>query len=136
VHWPKLGRQKIWQTVAARFQQLSSAVGATYVPSPLFTRYFKIDLLYVHPLGGCPLSDDAATGVVNERGLVFDGAQGGHTHPGLYVMDGAVVPGPVGVNPLLTISALAERNIRLLVEDRGWKLDDGPTPGKKAAFDG
>jgi cholesterol oxidase len=136
VHWPKLGRQKIWQTVAAKFQQLSTAIGATYVPSPLFTKYFKFDLLTVHPLGGCPLSDDAATGVVNERGLVFDGQQGGHTHPGLYVMDGAVVPRPVGVNPLLTISALAERNVRLLVDDRGWKLDEAFTPGKKAAFDG
>jgi cholesterol oxidase len=136
VHWPKLGRQKIWQTVAAKFQQLSSAIGATYVPSPLFTKYFKFDLLTVHPLGGCPLSDDAATGVVNERGLVFDGQQGAHTHHGLYVMDGAIVPGPVGVNPLLTISALAERNIRLLVQDRGWTLDEGFTPGKKAAFDG
>jgi cholesterol oxidase len=30
-------------------------------------------------------------------------------HPGLYVADGSVMPGPVGPNPSLTIAALADR---------------------------
>ncbi|WP_277068927.1 MULTISPECIES: GMC oxidoreductase, partial [Saccharomonospora] len=36
----------------------------------------------------------------------------------LYVTDGSLVPGNIGVNPFLTITALAERNIeRILAED-------------------
>ncbi len=33
----------------------------------------------------------------------------GPSHPGLYVADAAVIPGPLAVNPSLTIAALAER---------------------------
>jgi cholesterol oxidase len=57
-------------------------------------------LVTVHPLGGCAMADDAAHGVVGTDGQVF-GA------PGLYVADGSLLPGPVGPNPSLTISALA-----------------------------
>ena len=39
----------------------------------------------------------------------------------LYVSDGSVIPTPLGVNPLLTISAVAERSVALLAKDRGWQ---------------
>lgn len=36
----------------------------------------------------------------------------------LYVVDGSLVPGSIGVNPFVTITALAERNMtRILAED-------------------
>jgi cholesterol oxidase len=41
-------------------------------------------------------------GVVDRNGEVF-------RYPGLYVADGAVMPGPVGANPSLTIAALSRR---------------------------
>jgi cholesterol oxidase len=53
---------------------------------------------------------DARTGVVDHRGRVFDPSGGPNgVHRGLYVVDAAILPTPVGVNPLLTISMLAER---------------------------
>ena len=42
---------------------------------------------------------------------------------GLYVVDGAILPVAIGVNPTLTISCLAERCIRLLVKREGWHID-------------
>lgn len=66
----------------------------------------------VHPLGGCVMADDAGNGVVDQYGAVFSDKQGNRVHVGLHVLDGAIVPMPVGANPLLTISALAVRAAR------------------------
>ncbi|MFE3324191.1 GMC oxidoreductase [Streptomyces sp. NPDC059176] len=66
---------------------------------------FADDFTY-HPLGGCVLGR-----ATDDYGRVR-GA------PGLYVTDGALIPGSIGVNPFVTITALAERNIeRVLAED-------------------
>jgi cholesterol oxidase len=56
----------------------------------------------VHPLGGCPMANTPARGVVDEWGQAYG-------VPGLYVADGSVMPGPVGPNPSLTIAAFADR---------------------------
>lgn len=39
-------------------------------------------------------------------------------------MDGAVIPGCVGINPFLTISAVSERAVHHLAEDYGWKIKE------------
>ncbi len=54
-----------------------------------------------HILGGCPMGRDAASGVV-------DDAFQAHNYPGLYIIDGSILPANPGVNPSLTITALAE----------------------------
>jgi cholesterol oxidase len=54
-----------------------------------------------HILGGCAMANDATAGVVDAHCEAFG-------HPGLYVVDGSVVPANLGVNPSLTITALAE----------------------------
>ncbi|MGK5641570.1 GMC oxidoreductase [Streptomyces sp. URMC 126] len=63
---------------------------------------FADDFTY-HPLGGCVL------------GRATDAYGRIPGHPGLYVTDGALIPGSLGVNPFLTITALAERNIERIV---------------------
>lgn len=54
-----------------------------------------------HILGGCPFGASAAEGVVDLDCQV-------HNYPGLYAIDGSIVPANPGVNPSLTITALAE----------------------------
>ena len=51
-------------------------------------------------------------------------------HDGLYVCDGAVLPRSLGVHPLLTITALAERAMMHLVRDRGWTMAVAVPPAK------
>jgi cholesterol oxidase len=54
-----------------------------------------------HILGGAPMGYDAEAGVVNEQFEV-------HNYPGMYIIDGSIMPANPGVNPSLTITALAE----------------------------
>ena len=63
----------------------------------------------VHPVGGCAMGTNAREGVVDTWGEVFG-------RRGLFVADGAVLPGPVGPNPSLTIAALADRFAARMVE--------------------
>lgn len=55
-----------------------------------------------HILGGCCMGNSAADGVIDYRHELFG-------HPGIFVCDGSVVPVNLGVNPSLTITAMAER---------------------------
>jgi choline dehydrogenase-like flavoprotein len=55
-----------------------------------------------HPLGTCKMGHDPRTSVVGIDHQV-------HDVPGLFVVDGSTVPGPPGVNPQITIMAMATR---------------------------
>ncbi|MFH2129550.1 MAG: GMC oxidoreductase, partial [bacterium] len=59
-----------------------------------------------HVLGGCNMGKSARDGVIDTRHEVFG-------YPGLYVINGASVSANVGVNPSLTITAMAERALSL-----------------------
>jgi cholesterol oxidase len=66
------------------------------------------------------MAASAARGVVNHRGQVFDASAGDQSravHAGLYVADASIMPTALGNNPLLTITALAERIADLIVND-------------------
>ena len=54
-----------------------------------------------HILGGACIGKDISDGVIDENFQVFN-------YPGLYVIDGSAVPANLGVNPSLTITAMAE----------------------------
>jgi len=55
-----------------------------------------------HILGGAVIGESAEEGVI-------DGNHEVHGHPGLYVADASAIPVNLGVNPSLTITAMAER---------------------------
>jgi len=54
-----------------------------------------------HILGGAPVGKNAEEGVVDEKFEI-------HNYPGLFIVDGSIMPANPGVNPSLTITALAE----------------------------
>ncbi len=75
----------------------------------------------VHPLGGCAMSDDPARGVTNHLGQVW--SRSGAALGSLVVMDGSLMPTSLGINPLMTIAALAERACQEL--GRAWGFAPG-----------
>jgi cholesterol oxidase len=121
IKWQGVGDKPIFQTVKRNLHAASDALKGTFLTNPVWSEFLRHELITVHPLGGCVMADSAANGVVNERGQVFDGT--GTTYKGLYVSDGSVIPRSLGVNPLLTISALAERCCRLMALDHGATID-------------
>jgi cholesterol oxidase len=62
--------------------------------------------LTAHFIGGCPIGESAATGVIDPYQRVFG-------HPGLHVSDGSAITANLGVNPSLTITAQSERAMAL-----------------------
>jgi cholesterol oxidase len=103
--------------------------GGSYVKNPLSGTVMGHQPATAHPLGGCGMGLERTDGVVSHKCQVFDAAPGAgpaDVHEGLYVIDGAVMPRSLGVNPLLTITALAERAMLHLARDRGLSFDDAP----------
>jgi len=131
IRWPHVGEEWDFQHVDETLRAATEPLGGVYLQDPVWSSPFNWELVTAHPLGGCIMSDRADTGVVNHKCQVFRGATGTEVHENLYVCDGSIVPTSLGVNPLLTISALAERCCRLLAEDRAkdcpdWRIDYAP----------
>ena len=122
IEWPGAGKLPIYDEVSDRLLQATEVLNGVYTRNPSWTPLFHKELVTVHPLGGCIMGDNAASGVVNHKGQVFTGAEDGSVYEGLYVSDGAIVPRPLCINPSLTISALAERNCIYMAKDRGWEF--------------
>ena len=123
IAWPGVGEQPIFQRVNDILKQATIPLGGTYLENPIWTAAFKHRLITVHPLGGCRLAADAENGVVNHQGQAFSGTSGVATYDSLYVCDGSIMPRSLGVNPLLTICALAERCLARLAQEQGWQID-------------
>lgn len=126
VHWPRAGEQPSFANVDARLRRVTEALGGTFVRYPLWSKLTGNELLCTHPLGGAVMADRAEEGVVDHEGRVFLGDSGTAVHPGLYVCDGSVIPRALGTNPLLTISAVAERSCALMARREGWHIDYTP----------
>jgi len=75
-----------------------------------------LQLFSIHLMGTARMSEDPGRGVVGSFGEF-------HGVPGLFVTDASVFPGPTGINPMETVIALAMRNARQLIGDRGrWAI--------------
>lgn len=98
--WDYRKAEQAVQGLADMHIKLTEATGGE-ATTPATWRWFR-NLVTPHPLGGCNMADSAAQGVVDDRGEVFG-------YPNLFVMDGAVVPTALGLNPSRTIAALAEQ---------------------------
>ncbi len=122
IKWKDVGKQKLFQRVNNNLLDATKALGGNFIKNPTWTKMLDYDLVTVHPLGGCAMGDDASKGVVDHKGQVFDGTDGKKLHRGLFVMDGAILPRPVGTNPLLTISGISERNVALIAKEHGKKF--------------
>jgi cholesterol oxidase len=123
ITWPNIGRDKVFEQSRATLREATRTLGGTFLTQLKGKNKDEQGLLTGHPSGGAYMSDTAETGVANHKGEIYRSTSGTETHKGLYVMDAALIPRCIGVNPLLTISALAERCCRHMANDRGWTID-------------
>ncbi|HEY1586872.1 MAG TPA: GMC family oxidoreductase [Polyangia bacterium] len=70
----------------------------------------EVECLTVHAMGTCRMGVDKRASVVDPHGESWD-------VPGLFVADASVFPGPIGVNPQITIMALATHTGRWLLDN-------------------
>jgi cholesterol oxidase len=100
LQWKPEQSRSMIEAILAVHRSMTKATGGRLMPNPAWS-LFK-SLVTLHPLGGCKMGVTSKTGVVDHLGQVFG-------YPNLFVVDGSIMPTPVGRNPSHTIAALAER---------------------------
>jgi len=112
-----------WQAALYRSQVRVGPAVAKLLDARLYNPFTWSVLrrtITVHPLGGVRPGPDPATSVADEAGEV-------HGYPGLFVMDGSVLPAATGVNPSATILAASERAIETVIHRSGqpeWRAPE------------
>jgi len=119
INWPGVGKEAIFQKANQAMTDATAALDGVFIKDLVWEKTLDYELVTVHPLGGCSMGEDATLGVTNDIGNVFSGIDGQTTYPGLYVLDGSIVPLPLGTNPLFTISAVAERACNIIIKNMG-----------------
>ncbi|WP_454275738.1 GMC family oxidoreductase N-terminal domain-containing protein [Roseovarius sp. MBR-154] len=120
VCWPDAGKQFPFPRDNEILRQASDGIEANYLPNPIWSEPYGWKLVTTHPVGGCRMADDPGDGVVDADCRVYTG-EGTQVHEGLMVCDGAVIASSLGVNPLLTISAITIRAMNELIAREGWQ---------------
>jgi cholesterol oxidase len=106
VDWTTETSEEFFDAMRSKMSAIAEALGAEYRDNLL---WLLKRVVTVHPLGGAPMGRHVGEGVVDTYGEAFG-------HPGLHVVDGAAMPGPVGPNPALTIAAFADRVAERILE--------------------
>jgi choline dehydrogenase-like flavoprotein len=100
--WPDTApsTERRWNAAVEAMRKIYAALGGE-----MFLDSYRKDgtVNTAHPLGGCRMTTRGAdaSGVVDENGESL-------TNQNLFVIDGAMIPSALGVNPSLTIAAVAE----------------------------
>ena len=134
--WANAKDEPVFARLDKILSNLVAASGGSYVKNPLAGTVMGHQPATAHPLGGCGMGRERSDGVVDHKCRVFNGASNaGDTdvHDGLYVIDGAVIPRSLGVNPLLTITAIAERAMLHFAQDRGLSYTTAPVSEPSSA---
>jgi cholesterol oxidase len=125
--WPNVHRQHVYQKADQILYDCTKADVGIYIKNPLTIDANNNQLVTVHPLGGCPMGTSAENGVVNHKGQVFQ--KGTTVYENLYVLDGAILPTAVGVNPFFTICAIVERSIMIMAKEKNLSINYDPFHG-------
>jgi cholesterol oxidase len=119
VRWDTGSNMALYAAETAACRELVAALGGRLAFPPNWS--FLGQPSAPHNLGGCPMGESADAGVVDAEGQVFG-------YPGLHVLDSAIIPAAVGVNPSHTIAAVAERcieaTIRRLTGEERWRAPE------------
>ncbi len=87
---------------AKKFAEIAGGTAMSMLPEIIFNIPGT-----AHCIGGCVIAPSASRGVIDSRHRVFGSKN-------MYICDGSVIAANLGVNPSLTITALAERAISFL----------------------
>jgi cholesterol oxidase len=87
---------EVGQKITVDFAEATNGISVSSIHESLFNVPTT-----AHLLGGCSIGKDESEGVLDLDCQVFN-------YPGLYVIDGSIVPANPGINPSLTITAMAE----------------------------
>jgi cholesterol oxidase len=106
LQWSRSQNQPAVDAARGLFDEMNFANGTLYRYDLFGDNKAFADNFCYHPLGGCVLG----------KATDLYGRVNGYKN--LYVTDGSLIPGSIGVNPFVTITALAERNLeRIVAED-------------------
>lgn len=135
IDWPDLRDSPLaqaqidWLTEACKEE--NGGPGGTIIPSPTWMaapkKFYELaevpkgSAITVHPLGGCPMGNCGKDGVVDLCGRVFKD-DGIDVYENLVVLDGSIIPKALGINPALTIAALAE--MAMPEHIKTWKFEN------------
>ncbi len=99
---------------AEQFARMTGGTAMSMLPEILFNVPGT-----AHCIGGCIIADSPQHGVVDHRHRVFG-------YKNMYICDGSVVAANLGVNPSLTITALAERAMSFIASAATTSWNDSP----------
>jgi cholesterol oxidase len=112
------GQKKVPAYIPVGQEILNRYAAKVYgIPQNILLEVFFNRPTTAHILGGCPMSDSPETGIIDNGFKV-------HGYPDFYITDGSVIQGNIGVNPSLTITAVAEYAMNKIKEKDGTQMAD------------